>query len=145
MDLLKKHILNSRMKTMFETTEMLLVENTRSLNKKIKSSPILYFFFTSMMLFSIIMFAFLTLFVMNTEAEISITDLFFTIFFIFTMKSAHDFYIFFIKSPEINYPLSTQINQKQTIFEIFLAVFLTELFIWFSLSALFLAFSQRFD
>ncbi|UCF49215.1 MAG: hypothetical protein JSU91_05550, partial [Thermoplasmatales archaeon] len=41
-------------------------------------------------------------------------------------------------SSSISYSLSTQVNQKRTITEIFIAVFLIELIIWFSFSCVFI-------
>jgi len=122
---------------MFETTKLLFIETKRSLFKKIKTSPILYFFFTSMMLFSIVMFAFLTFFLIKTEVDVSLSDVFFSIFFIFIMKSSHDFYVFFVKAPQISYPLSTQRHQIKTIFEIFIGILLG--FYWYSQEILFVA------
>ena len=123
---------------MLETFQTILRDTSRSLFKKLRASPVLYLFFSSMMVFSVIMFAFLTLFLMKAEAEISILDLFYTVFFLFLMKSAADMHTYFIKSPSAAYALSTQVNQSRTVFEIFLAVFVIQVGIWFSLSALYL-------
>ncbi len=125
---------------MFETLKILLVENKRSLIKKINVTPVLYFFFTIMMIFSIMTFAFLTLFLTKTEADISIEDMFYAVFFIFLLKSTSDFHKYFIKSPQVSYALSTQVNHKKTNFEIFTYILLSNLGIWFSLSFLYLFF-----
>ncbi len=119
---------------MFETSKIILTENTRNLIKKMKETPILYIMFSGMIIFSIIIFAYATFFLLNIETNlnISLKDVFFTIFFIFMLKSVADFHNNFIKSPPLSYPLSTQKSQKKTLFEIFLAVLVIELIIWFS-------------
>ena len=123
---------------MFETFTLLLTEIHRTLFQKVKQSPILYFFFTSMMFFSVVMFAFLTLFLIRTEAEISLLDVFYGIFFIFFMKTAHDVHTYFITSPYLLYAFSTQISQTQTIRELFLTIFVINTGLWFLFSGLYL-------
>jgi hypothetical protein len=125
---------------MFETTRVVLTENSRSLFSKIKESPILYLIFTGTILFSVFVFAYAFFFFVNIGINLDITleDIFFSVFFLFLLKSAADIYNNFIKSSSISYSLSTQINQKKTIAEIFIAVLLIELIIWFSFSLLFL-------
>ncbi len=125
---------------MFETTKIVLKEISRNLIKKIKDAPFLYFMFFGMILFSIFIFSFATYFLINMETnlDISLEDIFFMVFFIFLLKTVADFYNNFTKSPTITYSLSTQVSQKKTAFEIFLAVLLTELIIWFSFSFIFL-------
>jgi hypothetical protein len=83
------------------------------------------------------MFAFLTLFLMQNKADISLLDVFFGIFFIFFMKSTHDFHTHFINSPYLSYTFSTQVSQTKTIREIFLVVFFVNTGIWFSFSGLY--------
>ena len=123
---------------MLETTKIIVLDNSRNFWGKIKSSPILYFFFSSMVFFSIVMFGFLTFFIMRTEADISLFDVFFSIFFIFLLKSSADTHNHFIKSTQITYALSTQVNQKKTIIEAFLAILTIQLSIWFSFSTLYI-------
>ncbi|UCH71631.1 MAG: hypothetical protein JSW62_04330 [Thermoplasmatales archaeon] len=125
---------------MFETTKVILKENTRNLLKKINEAPVLYFIFTCMIIFSIMVFAYTTYFlsVIDIGLNISLEDVFFTIFFVFMLKTIADFYNNFVKSQPVSYSLSTQISQKRTIFEIFLAIFLTQLISWFTFSSLFL-------
>jgi len=125
---------------MLETFRIILTEIRRNLFKKMKTSPILYLFFSFMMFFSIVMFAFLTLFLLHTEAVISLLDVFFGIFFLFFIKSSTDLYTNFIKSPYVTYALSTQVSHKKTITEIVLAIFLMNLGMWFLLSGLYLIF-----
>lgn len=125
---------------MFDTTKVILINNTRNLIKKMNETPVLYIMFTGMMVFSIIIFAFATFFILNTDIglEVSLEDIFFTIFFIFMLKSAADFHDHFIESSPISYSLSTHVNQKRTIFEIFLAILSMQLILWFAFSSLFL-------
>ena len=125
---------------MFETTKIILTQNTRNLIKKILDSPVLYFIFSGMIVFSIIIFAYATFFFINIDINlnISLKDVFFTIFFMFLLKSIADFHNNFIKSSSLSYSLSSQVNQKKTIAEIFLAVLLIELVIWLSFSSMFI-------
>lgn len=125
---------------MFETTKVVLKNNFRSLFKKIKDAPFLYLMFIGMILFSIVIFSFAAFFLINIETnlDISLEDIFFMIFFIFLLKTVADFYNNFTKSQHITYSLSTQVSQKKTAFEIFFALLLTELGIWFSFSFMFL-------
>ena len=125
---------------MFETTKVILTENTRNLMKKFLESPILYLIFSGMIVFSIFIFAFATFFLLNIDInlDISLEDVFFTIFFIFLLKSIADFHNNFIKSSSLSYSLSSQVNQKRTIAEVFFAVLLIELVIWLTFSLIFL-------
>ena len=125
---------------MFETTNVILSENKRNLIKKIRETPILYLIFTGTIVFSIFIFAYATFFFVNIDINlnISLQDVFFTVFFMFLLKTVADLYNNFIKSSSISYSLSTEVNQKRTIAEIFIAVFLIELMIWFSFSCLFI-------
>lgn len=125
---------------MFETTKIIITENKRSLINKIKKAPFLYFIFSGTIVFSIIIFAYATFFFVNIDINlnVSLEDVFFTVFFIFLLKVVADFYNNFVKSNSISYSLSTQVNQKRTIAEIFIAVFIIELIIWFSFSCLFI-------
>lgn len=125
---------------MFETTKIVLVENKRSLVKKINDAPFLYFMFICMILFSIFIFSFSAFFLISIETnlDISLDDVFFIVFFIFLLKTVADFYNNFTKSQKVTYSLSTQASQKKTAFEIFLAVLFTQLVIWFSFSFMFL-------
>lgn len=128
------------MKMMFETSKIILKDNTRDLIKKIQEAPVLYFIFTGMMIFSILIFAYATYFILNIETNlnVSLEDVFFTIFFMFFLKSAADVYNHFIMSSPLSYSLSTQVDQKKTVFEIFIAILTMELVIWFSFSSFFL-------
>lgn len=123
---------------MFNTTKTILDNNTRNLIKKIREAPILYSFFGFMIFFSIVTFAYGTYFSFYTEIDISIEEAFYSLFFIFMLKSSVDFYNNFIKPGFLSYALTTQIDQRDTINEIFLSVLVTQLLIWFSLSIPFL-------
>jgi len=125
---------------MFETTRVILTENFRSLINKMREAPILYFIFSCTIVFSIFIFAYATFFFINIDInlDINLEDIFFTIFFIFFLKTVADIYNNFIKSSSLSYSLSTQVNQRRTIAEIFIAVFLTELVIWLSFSCIFI-------
>ncbi len=131
---------------MFETTKIILLNIKRELFKKIKETPILYLFFTLIMIFSVLMFSFLTFYlqIIDTPLNISLNDVYFMIFFVFIAKSGVDIHKYFVKPGEVTYALSTQVKQKKTISEIFLSVFLTNLFIWLSLSTLFILFLAIF-
>jgi len=131
---------------MFETTKAIIKQNTRSLISKMKESPVLYFVFTVMTILSVLIFAFLTYFlqIIDTKLDISLEDVYFMVIFIFFMKSSVDFYKFFIKSDEVQYPLSTDIKQRRTIFEIFFSILIINLTIWLSFSLLYLLFLTIF-
>lgn len=125
---------------MLETTKILFTDGTRDLIKKFKESPILYLFFTGMILFSIATFAVTTFLLtkVETNLDIELNDVYFIIFFIFFIKSTVDFYNKFIKSHEITYALSTQEKHIKTAFQVFLYILFSNLIIWLSFSFLFL-------
>lgn len=125
---------------MFETTKIILKNNTRNLLSKMKETPVLYIFFIIMILSSIFLFAFVTLYfqIVETGFELSIQDVFSMVFFAMMIKSSADFYNFFVKSNEVTYALSTPVKHKKTVSEIFIAVLLTNLVIWFSFSTLYI-------
>jgi hypothetical protein len=130
---------------MLETSQIILKNTFRTLFKKIRESPILYFFFTCMIFLSVFMFGFLTYILIKTDFNATLEDIFFSIFFIFILKSAADFYYHYVKSPYVTYPLCTQIDQRKTIFEIFLSILIINLTIWLSFSTLYLASLYLFD
>ena len=68
---------------MFETTKILILQNTRSLFSKMKESPILYSIFTAMTIFSILIFAYTTFFLLTieTELDVNLEDVYFIVFF----------------------------------------------------------------
>jgi len=123
---------------MLDTSRLLLLEIARNLRKKITTSPILYLFFSSMIFFSIVMFAFLTFFLLQTETMLNFMDVFFTVFFLLLMKSASDMHAQFISAPQVAYALSTDVPHQRTLGEIVLTIVLMNLGLWFSFSALYL-------
>ena len=123
---------------MMETTRLLFTDITRSLEQKMKSSPILYTFFTLMILFSIVMFAFLTFFLLHTHTTFDFLDVFYTVFFLLLMKSASDLHRYFITAPQVSYALSTQVAQRKIVGEIVLSIVLTNVALWFFFSLLYL-------
>ncbi len=127
---------------MLDTTRLLLKNTFRQFISKIRGSPVLYLFFTVMLIGSIIMFAFLTFLLMRTEVDLTIDHLFFTVFFLFLVKSASDVHNYVIKSAELSYPLSTQRKHTRVFLEIVLGVLLTNLGIWFAFSLLYLLTAQ---
>ncbi|MEM0467478.1 MAG: hypothetical protein QXX20_07825 [Candidatus Thermoplasmatota archaeon] len=123
---------------MFETTQLLICNNVRNVIRNIRSSPFLYLFFFFMMVGSIVLFAVLTFFIVKTRVLVRIEEVFFTLFFIFFIKSAADMYTYFIKAHNVAYALSTPSKQGHIVGEIFLAILSTNFFIWISLSLLYL-------
>jgi hypothetical protein len=122
---------------MLETYNTLLTDVSRNLYRNARDSPILYSWFGFMLIFSLLMMAVLTLFILKTEIEISLKDVFFAVFFVALMKSSVDFHKYFIKSPVLSYALSTQAPHKRTVFEIFLMVFWVQLGLWVVFSSLY--------
>jgi hypothetical protein len=127
---------------MFETTKIVIKNNKRDFLSKINESPVLYFFFSLIMLFSIIMFSFLTYYFQTVDIglDINLEEVFLMVFFVFMAKAGVDFFKNYVKPGEVTYALSTQVEHKKTISEIFYAVFLSNLFVWFLLSTLFIFF-----
>ena len=123
---------------MLETSRLLFREITRNLRRKIKTSPILYMFFSAMIFFSVVMFAFLTFFLLHTETTFNFMDVFYTVFFLLLMKSASDMHTHFISAPQASYALSTHAPQKKTVGEIVLTIVLINMSLWFSFSLLYL-------
>lgn len=123
---------------MWETSSLLLTEMTRNLRGKMRASPILYSFFSAMVFFSIVMFAFLAFFLLRTDITFNFMDVFYAVFFLLLMKSASDLHTHFISAPQVSYALSTQVPPRRTVAEIILSIFLMNIAIWFSFSLLFL-------
>ncbi|MCX6664250.1 MAG: hypothetical protein NTZ75_08395 [Euryarchaeota archaeon] len=123
---------------MLETSRLLLTEITRNLRRKMKSSPILYTFFSAMIFFSIVMFAFLTFFLLHTKTTFNFMDVFYAVFFLLLMKSATDVHTHFITAPQASYALSTHVAHRNTVGEIVLTILLMNIGLWFSFSLLYL-------
>ena len=126
------------METMLETSRLLLTEITRNLRRKMKSSPILYTFFSAMIFFSIVMFAFLTFFLLHTKTTFNFMDVFYAVFFLLLMKSATDLHTHFITTPQASYALSTQASHRKTVGEIVLTILLMNIGLWFTFSLLYI-------
>ena len=105
-----------------------------------KETPILYVFFMLMIVSSIFLFAFVTLYFQIVEIgfELSIQDVFFMVFFVMMIKSSVDLYNQFVKSEEVTYSLSTPVEHKRTITEIFLSILLTNTVVWLCFSTLYI-------
>ncbi len=123
---------------MFNTSQLILTEISRNLRRKITTSPILYAFFTTMIFFSIVMFAFLTFFLLHTKTTFNFMDVFYAVFFLLLMKSAADLHTHFIIAPQASYALSTHVAHRKTVGEITLSIILINLGLWFSFSLLYL-------
>jgi hypothetical protein len=123
---------------MFETSKLLLTEITRNLKGKISQSPILYIFFFMMIFFSVVMFGFLTFFLLHTKTTFHYLDVFYAVFFLLLMKSASDLHTHYIAAPQVAYALSTQEKHRNTVGEIVFSVITINLFLWFAFSSLFL-------
>lgn len=123
---------------MLNTSRILLIETSRNLIKKVKESPILYLFFSSMLFFSIVMFAFLTFFLLHTKTTVNFIDVFYMVFFLFLLKSAADLHTYYITAPQMSYPLSINISQRKTVGEIVIAIVFINMGLWFAFSALYL-------
>jgi len=123
---------------MFQTSRLLLREISRNLRRKIRASPVLYMFFSAMIFFSVVMFAFLTFFLLHTKTTFNFMDVFYTVFFLLLMKSASDMHTYFISAPQASYALSTHVPHKKTVGEIVLTIVLINMSLWFSFSLLYL-------
>jgi hypothetical protein len=123
---------------MIKTSRLLLLDISRSLKQKIRTTPFLYAFFSAMIVFSLAMFAFLTFFLQYTETTLTFMDVFYTVFFLLLMKSASDMHRHFITAPQAAYALSTPVPQQKTLAEIVLTIVLINFGIWFSFSLLYL-------
>lgn len=123
---------------MLETSKLLLTEITRGIRQKIRTSPILYMFFIAMIFFSIVMFAFLTFFLIHTKTTFNFMEVFFSVFFLLLMKSAADMHTYFVTAPQASYGLSTPVSQRRTVGEIVLTIVLINSGLWFALSLLYL-------
>ena len=125
---------------MLETYTALLTDVSRNLIKNIRDSPLLYIFFGFMMSASVAAMAFVTFFMIRTEAEVDLYEVFLMVFFITLMKSGVDFHKHFVKSSVLSYPLSTPVKHAKTTFEVFLVIFWLQLGLWAFFSILYSVF-----
>jgi hypothetical protein len=123
---------------MLDTSVLVLTEVIRSVRHKIRASPILYMFFIAMIFFSIVMFAFLTFFLLHTNTIVSFMDVFFSVFFLFLMKSAADMHSYFVTSPRVTYTLVAPISHRRAAGEIMVSILAMNGGLWFALSLLYL-------
>jgi len=122
---------------MLETYNLILTDIIRNLKGNIKSSPILYFLFFVMMIFSIAMIAMLTMYFINNDISINLSDVFFVIFFMFLIKTSVDFYRYYINSKPFVYVLSLPTSILKSLFEIFLLIFWIQLGLWVFFSSIY--------
>jgi len=123
---------------MLETSKLILTEISRNLRRKMSISPVLYIFFILMVFFSIVMFGFLTFFLLHTKTSFNFLDVFYAVFFLLLMKSTSDLHTHFIAAPQVAYALSTQARHRNTVGEIVLSTVVINLFLWFAFSSLYL-------
>lgn len=123
---------------MLDTSRIVLTEIARNLRQKMRTSPVLYTFFSAMIFFSIVMFAFLAFFLLRTNISFDFMDAFYAVFFLLLMKSASDLHTLYVSAPQVSYALSTQVPPGRIVGEIILGVCLSNIVIWFSFSSLFL-------
>ena len=122
---------------MLETYNLILTDIIRNLKRNIKNSPILYFLFFIMMLFSIAMMAMLTKYFIKNDISINLSDVFFVIFFMFLIKTSVDFYRYYINSKPFVYVLSLPVSNLKSLFEIFLLIFFIQLGLWIFFSSIY--------
>ena len=80
---------------MLETYSALLTEMSRNLYRNARESPVLYVWFSGMLVFSLMMFAVLTLFMINYQISLKINDIVLSLCFLFLVKSSADFHRYF--------------------------------------------------
>lgn len=123
---------------MLETYTTVLTQSFRNLKKNIIISPFLYVLFSLMILFSSLFIGFLTVILLRTNVSLDINNIFFIVFFLFMLKSSHDFYFSFTKSEPVTYTFSTPQAHWKTVFELFLVVFWVQLGLWVLFSTLYM-------
>jgi hypothetical protein len=100
---------------------------------------VLYLFFSAMVFFSLVMFAFLTVFLLYTNLSFNFMDAFYAVFFLMMMKSASDMHTHFISAPQISYALSTQMSPQRVLGNVLVAIFTVNSAMWFLFSFIYLA------
>jgi hypothetical protein len=91
-----------------------------------------------MIFFSVVMFAFLTFFLLHTKTRFNFMDVFFSVFFLFLMKSASDLHTYFITAPQLSYVLSINVSHRKTIGELVFGIVTINTGLWFAFSLLYL-------
>jgi hypothetical protein len=83
------------------------------------------------------MIAMITMFFIENNVTIKISDVFFVIFFMFLIKSSVDFYRYYISSKPFIYSLSLPVSNFKLLFEIFLLIFFIQLGLWVFFSSIY--------
>ena len=125
---------------MLQTARIVLIDLSRGFRDKLRSSPFLYLFFALMIVFSLAMFAVLTITILATRLWLTESDVFLFIFFVFLMKAGADVHRFYITAPQVAYALSTPTSHRRTLGNIMGVILLVNFGIWFVFSLLFLGF-----
>jgi len=125
---------------MLDTYTTVLSQASRTLKKNALENKILYFLFGSMLIFSIMMMAGITLFSLRENFGIDLQDILYLVFFIFLMKTIADVHRFVVKSEALTYALSQPVHHRRTLFEVFLYIFWSQLGLWALFSGLFTLF-----
>jgi hypothetical protein len=90
-----------------------------------------------MILFSIAMISMLTMFFIENDISINLSDVFFVIFFMFFIKSSVDFYRYYINSKSYVYILSLPVSNFKSLLEIFFLIFWIQLGLWIFFSSIY--------
>lgn len=122
---------------MLKTYSLLLTDSLRLFKKNVSRSPLLYALFFAMAFFSVVMISSISLIFVRLQIVIAVRDLFFVILGIFLLKTAYDFYRFFITNEALVYALSTQQRQAITVSEMILTILWSNLGLWALLSGLY--------
>ena len=122
---------------MLKTYTIVLTEQSRNLLRNMWASPVLYLWFLLMLVFSVMMGAFLVLFMVRNEITFKVGNVVMSLFSLFLVKTVSDIHKYFTTSEALVYPLSTQVSHRRTIFEVFLVVFWVNLGLFVLLSSLF--------
>ena len=123
---------------MLDAYALILTQSWRNFRNNARLSPFLYVIFISMILFSIMMVAGITRFMIQFEFIIELRDIFFVILFMFAMKASYAFYGHYTTSEEIVYTLNAPVAQWKSVFQIILAILWVQLGIWMLLYVLFM-------
>lgn len=126
---LRKHISRS-LKESVRVYALELTEISRGLGKKAEESPVLYAWFSLILIFSVVMAARFTVLEMNTSFPINMEQIFFAVFFLFILKSSADFHRYFVDSRRIEYLFASPISHFSTSSGIFLGIFWINLGLW---------------
>ncbi len=107
-----------------------LTEISRGFWKKARESPLLYTWFSVIMVFSVIMSGYLTLYGGEASLPLDMDQIFFVVFFLFMLKSTADFHRYFVTSKRLEYLLSAPISHTRVAMGVFMAIFWINLGLW---------------